>query len=172
MTVWVAPGTGVILNDEMDDFALKPGTPNAFGVMGFDANAVAAGKRMLSSMTPSFIENEQKVAVIGSPGGSRIITQVLLAILGYERGLDPQAVAALPRFHHQWMPDAISAEPGAIDAQTVAALQAMGHTVNAGESTWGNLQTVQWDKRANTLAGGTDPRNPVGKAAVVADAPR
>ena len=78
----------------------------------------------------------------------------------------------MPRFHHQWMPDAISTEPGAIDAQTVAALQAMGHTVNAGESTWGNLQTVQWDKRANTLAGGTDPRNPVGKAAVVDDASR
>ena len=166
----VPPGTGVLLNDEMDDFALKPGTPNAFGVMGFDANAVEAGKRMLSSMTPSFIENDDKVAVIGSPGGSRIITQVLLAILGYEQGLDPQAVAALPRFHHQWMPDAISAEPGAIDAETVAALQAMGHTINAGESTWGNLQTVQWDKRANTLAGGTDPRNPVGKAAVVGDA--
>ena len=165
----VPPGTGVLLNNEMDDFALKPGTPNAFGVMGFDANAVEPGKRMLSSMTPSFIENDGKVAVIGSPGGSRIITEVLLGILGYDDGLSAQEVAALPRFHHQWMPDAISAEPGAIDAQTVAALQAMGHTVNAGESTWGNLQTVQWDKRANTLAGGTDPRNPVGKAAVAPD---
>jgi gamma-glutamyltranspeptidase/glutathione hydrolase len=165
----VPPGTGVLLNDEMDDFALKPGTPNAFGVMGFEANAVEPGKRMLSSMTPTFIENEAKVAVIGSPGGSRIITQVLLAILGYEAGLDPQAVAALPRFHHQWMPDAISAEPGAIDAETTAALQAMGHQVNAGESTWGNLQTVQWDKRADALSGGTDPRNPVGKADVVAE---
>jgi len=94
---------------------------------------------------------------------------VLLAILGYERGLEPQPVAALPRFHHQWMPDAISAEPGAIDAQTVAALQAMGHTVNEGESTWGILQTVEWNKRAGTMAGGTDPRNPVGKAAVALD---
>ena len=164
----VAPGTGVLLNNEMDDFALRPGTPNAFGVMGFEANAPKPGKRMLSSMTPSFIESDQQLAVIGAPGGSRIITQVLLAILAFDAGLNAQQVAALPRFHHQWLPDAISAEPGALDAGTVAALQAMGHTVNAGESTWGNLQTVVWNKQANTLEGGTDPRNPVGKAAVIA----
>ena len=163
----VAPGTGVLLNNEMDDFALRPGTPNAFGVMGFEANAPKPGKRMLSSMTPSFIESDQQLAVIGAPGGSRIITQVLLAILAFDAGLNAQQVAALPRFHHQWLPDAISAEPGALDAGTVAALQAMGHTVNAGESTWGNLQTVVWNKQANTLEGGTDPRNPVGKAAVI-----
>ena len=114
----VAPGTGVLLNNEMDDFALRPGTPNAFGVMGFDANAPKPGKRMLSSMTPSFIENDDKVAVIGAPGGSRIITEVLLGILGYDAGLTPQQVAALPRFHHQWMPDVISAETGAIDRRT------------------------------------------------------
>ena len=163
----VAPGTGVLLNNEMDDFALKPGTPNAFGVMGFAANAPKPGKRMLSSMTPSFIESDTQLAVIGAPGGSRIITQVLLAILAFDAGLDAQQVAALPRFHHQWLPDAISAEAGALDAATVAALQAMGHTVNAGESTWGNLQTVRWDKQANTLQGGSDPRNPIGRAAVL-----
>lgn len=169
----VAPGTGVMLNNEMDDFALKPGTPNAFGVMGFAANAPKPGKRMLSSMTPSFIESDTQLAVIGAPGGSRIITQVLLAILGYDAGLNAQQVAALPRFHHQWMPDAISAEAGALDAGTVAALQAMGHAVNAGESTWGNLQTVLWNKQANTLEGGSDPRNPVGRAEVLtAPAPR
>jgi len=166
----VAPGTGVLLNNEMDDFALKAGTPNAFGVMGFAANAPEPGKRMLSSMTPSFIESDQQLAVIGAPGGSRIITQVLLAILGFDAGLDAQQVAALPRFHHQWMPDAISAEAGALDAGTVAALQAMGHTVNAGESTWGNLQTVRWNKQANTLEGGSDPRNPVGRAEVLTTA--
>lgn len=163
----IPPGTGVLLNNEMDDFALKPGTPNAFGVMGFGANAPKAGKRMLSSMTPTFIESDAQVAAIGAPGGSRIITQVLLAILGYDAGLGAQEVAALPRFHHQWMPDAISAEPGALAADTVAALQAMGHTINAGESRWGNLQTVSWDKKTNVLSGGTDPRNPVGKASVV-----
>jgi gamma-glutamyltranspeptidase/glutathione hydrolase len=163
----VAPGTGVLLNNEMDDFALRPGTPNAFGVMGFAANAPQAGKRMLSSMTPSFIESADKLAVIGAPGGSRIITEVLLGILGYDAGLNAQQVAALPRFHHQWLPDAISAEKGAIDPATVAALQAMGHTVNAAEPTWGNLQTVSWDKRTGALEGGSDPRNPVGNAEVL-----
>ena len=167
----VAPGTGVLLNNEMDDFALRPGTPNAFGVMGFAANAPEAGKRMLSSMTPSFIESKDKLAVLGAPGGSRIITEVLLGILGYDAGLSAQQVAALPRIHHQWMPDVISAEKGALDAQTVAALEAMGHKVNAAEDTWGNLQTVSWDKRSNVVEGGTDPRNPVGKAAVL-EAPR
>ena len=163
----VAPGTGVILNDEMDDFALKPGTPNAFGVMGFEANAVEAGKRMLSSMSPTIIESPQKVAILGAPGGSRIITEVLIGILGYDAGLGAQQVAALPRIHHQWMPDVISAEPDALDAETIKALQAMGHSVNAGEDTWGNLQTVAWDKQTDTLSGGTDPRNPVGDADVL-----
>ena len=167
----VAPGTGVLLNNEMDDFALKPGTPNAFGVMGFDANAPKPGKRMLSSMTPTFMESADKVVALGAPGGSKIITQVLLAILAYDAGMDAAQVAALPRFHHQWMPDAISAEAGALDPATVAALQAMGHKVNAGESTWGNLQTVRWNKRDDTLEGGSDPRNPVGRAEVLLAAP-
>jgi gamma-glutamyltranspeptidase/glutathione hydrolase len=162
----VAPGTGVLLNNEMDDFALKPGTPNAFGVMGFAANAVAPGKRMLSSMTPTFMTSPDRVVAVGAPGGSRIITQVLLAILAYDAGMNPPQVAALPRFHHQWMPDAISAEPGALAPATVEALQAMGHKVNAGESDWGNLQTVQWDRKAGTLSAGSDPRREGGKAAV------
>ena len=163
----VAEGTGVLLNDEMDDFALKPGTPNAFGVMGFDANKPEAGKRMLSSMTPTIIASPGKVAALGAPGGSRIITEVLLGILAYDDGLSAQQVAALPRIHHQWMPDVILAEPGALDDATVKSLQAMGHTVNAGEGTWGNLQTVAWDRITNTLSGGTDPRNPVGSAEVL-----
>jgi gamma-glutamyltranspeptidase/glutathione hydrolase len=167
----VAPGTGVLLNDEMDDFALRSGTPNAFGVMGFEANAPKPGKRMLSSMSPTFMESPEQVIAIGSPGGSRIITEVLLGILGYDDGLTAQQVAALPRFHHQWLPDVISAEAGALDPATVKALQAMGHTVNAGEHTWGNLQTVEWDKRTNTLSGGSDPRNPVGMAAVLPQQP-
>ncbi len=172
----VAPGTGVLLNNEMDDFALKPGTPNAFGVMGFDANAPEPGKRMLSSMTPTFMESEDRVAVLGTPGGSRIITMVLLGILGYDAGLDAQQVAALPRYHHQWMPDSISAETGTFSAQVADALQAMGHTVNlpaetlsgrGSSHTWGNLQTVSWDKQAGRLEAASDPRNPVGRAEVV-----
>src|SRR3546814_8240540 len=102
-------------------------------LMGFEANAVAPGKRMLSSMTPTFMESPDQLAVLGAPGGSRIITEVLLGILGYDDGLSAQEVAALPRFHHQWMPDVVSAEPDAFDAATIAQLEAMGHKVNAGE---------------------------------------
>ena len=173
---FIPRGTGVLLNNEMDDFALRPGTPNAFGVMGFEANAPAPGKRMLSSMTPTFLVSRDRIAVLGTPGGSRIITMVLLGILGYADGLSPQQVAALPRYHHQWLPDAIQIETGALPPATIAALQAMGHTVRTpvdpsegrGSShVWGNLQTVMWDLRAGTLEGGTDPRNPVGKVGLL-----
>ena len=173
----VPPGTGVLLNNEMDDFALKPGTPNAFGVMGFEANAPKPGKRMLSSMTPTFMESQDKVVVLGTPGGSRIITMVLLGILGYDAGLDAQQVAALPRYHHQWMPDVIGAETGAISRQAAEALRAMGHVLDlppteaeggrGSSHVWGNLQTVEWDKRNGRLLGGSDPRYPEGRAEVL-----
>ena len=169
----IPKGTGVLLNDEMDDFALKPGTPNAFGVMGYEANAPAPGKRMLSSMTPTFMESADKVAVLGTPGGSRIITMVLLGMLGYDAGLDAQQVAALPRYHHQWMPDVILAESGAFAPETLQSLRAMGHEVKGGDMgglgsshRWGNLQTVEWDKRTGALSTGSDPRNPVGAGKV------
>lgn len=172
----IPKGTGVLLNDEMDDFALKPGTPNAFGVMGYEANAPKPGKRPLSSMTPTFMENADKSAVLGTPGGSRIITMVLLGILGYDDGLTAQQVAALPRYHHQWLPDLIEAESGTFDQATVKGLEAMGHKLKLPGDTaaggrgsshvWGNLQTVEWDRKTNTLSGGSDPRNPVGAALV------
>ncbi len=162
----VADGTGVLLNNEMDDFALKPGTPNAFGVMGYDANAVAPGRRMLSSMTPSFMIGKDRVVVLGTPGGSRIITMVLIGMLGVEQGLDPQQVTAMPRFHHQYLPDQISYEPAAIPAATLKTLEAMGHTLTQGRGTWGNLQAVDWNLGTGVLRGGSDPRNEVGKATV------
>ncbi len=171
----IPPGTGVLLNNEMDDFALKPGTPNAFGVMGYDANAPEPGKRMLSSMTPSFMVSDDRIAVLGTPGGTRIITMVLLGMLGYDAGLGAQDVAALPRYHHQWMPDRISAETGTFAPAVASALQSMGHQVDlpprtvdgrASSHVWGNFQTVSWDRAGNRLEGGTDPRNPLGKAAV------
>ena len=172
---FVPPGTGVLLNNEMDDFALVPDVPNAYGLIGRDANAPAPGKRMLSSMTPTFVLGDDRVAVIGTPGGSRIITMVLLGVLGYADGLSAQQVAALPRYHHQWMPDAISIERNALSNEVITTLRGMGHTVNEPKEVadgrrssdiWGNLQTVSWDLRSNTLEGGSDPRNPVGKAQV------
>ena len=176
----VPPGTGVLLNNEMDDFALQPGQPNAFGVMGYEANAPQPGKRPLSSMTPTFMVSPDRVAVLGTPGGSRIITMVLLGALGVAEGLDAQAVAALPRYHQQWMPDVVSAESGAFDADLAAKLRAKGHTLRlpedavsgrASSHTWGNMQTVVWDRRGNVLEGGSDPRNDVGSAKVRAVAP-
>ena len=173
----IPPGTGVLLNDEMDDFALRPGTPNAFGVMGYEANAPKAGKRMLSSMTPTFMESPDRVVVLGTPGGSRIITMVLLGILGYDAGLTAQQVAALPRYHHQWLPDVIEAEGGAFSQEVAQALAAMGHKVDlpgdqaaggrGSSHVWGNLQTVAWDRVRNELSAGSDPRSPVGGAEVV-----
>jgi gamma-glutamyltranspeptidase/glutathione hydrolase len=163
----VAEGTGVLMNNEMDDFALKPGTPNAFGVMGYDANAVKAGKRMLSSMTPSFMIGKDQVAVLGTPGGSRIITMVLLGMLAVADGLDPQQMTALPRFHHQYLPDTIFLEPNALPAETVQTLNAMGHATEQVSRSWGNLQAADWNLRTGALRGGSDPRNPVGAARVV-----
>lgn len=162
----IAPGTGVLLNNEMDDFALKAGTPNAFGVIGYAANAPKPGKRMLSSMSPTFLSRPGQEVVIGTPGGSRIITMVLLGILGYDAGLTPQQVAALPRYHHQWLPDEISIEQNALDAETIRQLEAIGHVVKPRTTTWGNLQTVDWNTRTGAMRGGTDPRNPVGLADV------
>jgi gamma-glutamyltranspeptidase / glutathione hydrolase len=167
----VVDGGGFLLNDEMDDFALRPGTPNAFGVLGFDANAVAPGRRMLSSMTPSFMIGKDKISVLGGKGGSRIITMVLLGMLGIEQGLSSEQIVALPRFHHQYLPDTIFTEPGALKPETLKALAAMGHKLNESPAAWTTLlHAVDWDLRTNTLHGGADPRNPVGKAEVKAQA--
>jgi len=165
----VVAGTGVLLNDEMDDFALRPGTPNAFGVIGFDANAVAPGRRPLSSMAPSFMFGRDRVAVVGAKGGSRIITITLLGMLGLEQGMSPAQIAAMPRYHHQYLPDAIVAEPGAFSPGTIAALEAMGHSVQVADKPWTFfLHAVDWNLRDGTMRGGADPRNPTGKASVSA----
>jgi gamma-glutamyltranspeptidase/glutathione hydrolase len=165
---FVVPGTGFLLNNEMDDFSVKPGVPNAFGLVGEDANAIAPGKRPLSSMTPTLLLGEDRVAVIGTPGGSRIITMVLLGLLEIMEGKGAQDAANLPRFHHQYLPDVLSAEPGAFSDDEIAQLKARGHTVAPGERPWGNMQVVLWDRRANTIEAGTDPRwKGVGKGGVV-----
>ena len=175
----IPPHTGVLLNDEMDDFALESGVPNSYGVMGYAANAPKPGKRMLSSMTPTIMESPDRLIALGTPGGSRIITMTLLGILGYDDGLTPQQVVALPRYHHQWLPDVIEMEEGAFSPDVIKGLQAMGHTLQvtgnfavAGKGSshvWGNMQTVEWNRRSNTLLYGSDPRNPVGSGGVEMD---
>jgi gamma-glutamyltranspeptidase/glutathione hydrolase len=163
----VIPGTGFLLNDEMDDFALRPGTPNAYGVMGYDANAVAPGRRMLSSMSPTFLVGPARIAVLGAKGGSRIITAVLAGILALESGLDSTQFVGIPRYHHQYLPDRISREPGAISDAGVAALRAMGHEVTDWDGPTVLLQSVDWDRGANVMHAGADPRNVSGAGIVV-----
>jgi gamma-glutamyltranspeptidase/glutathione hydrolase len=129
----VAAGTGILLNNELDDFAAKPGVPNAFGLVGGSANAPGPSKRPLSSMTPTIVlKNGKPVLVTGAPGGSRIITtvlQVVVNVLDFKEGVG-DAVAS-PRVHHQWVPDYVVVEP-TLPADTVRALEARGHTVRVG----------------------------------------
>lgn len=166
-SAFVVPGTGFLLNNEMDDFSVKAGVPNAFGLVGDDANAIAPGKRPLSSMTPTLLLGEQRMAAIGTPGGSRIISMVLLGLLELIDGQPAQAAADLPRFHHQYLPDEISFEPGALDGATIDALRAMGHTVTDAKRTWGNMQIVTWDTRSGEVDTGSDARwQSVGKGAI------
>jgi gamma-glutamyltranspeptidase/glutathione hydrolase len=162
----VIPGTGFVLNNEMDDFALVPGKPNAYGLIGYEANAPAKGRRPLSSMTPTFVFGPDKDLVIGTPGGSRIITMVLEGVLAFVDGMDAQQIVAKPRFHHQYLPDVISAEPGALDAGTIAALRRMGYSINAGEGHWGFMNVVIWNRKNNTLDAASDPRGDSGEGKV------
>ena len=157
----VAKGTGVMLNNEMDDFAAKPGVANAYGLVGGDANAVQAGKRPLSSMTPTLVLKDGKVALVtGSPGGPRIITTVLQTIVNtIDYGMNPAEAAATLRFHHQWMPDKLRLEKG-FSQDTLNLLKARGHKIVV-KPAMGRTQTIQ--VQGDRLLGASDPRNPDGR---------
>ncbi|MFA5531313.1 MAG: gamma-glutamyltransferase [Thiohalomonadaceae bacterium] len=155
---FLSTGTGVLLNDEMDDFSARPGTPNAYGLVGGEANAIAPGKRMLSSMTPTFIAGDGRVAVLGTPGGSRIITMVLLGVLDAVAGNGPASWVEVPRFHHQYLPDTLFMEPGAFTAEEQQALVAKGHRLETVTQPWGNMQAVEWNLAGNTVRAASDPR--------------
>jgi gamma-glutamyltranspeptidase/glutathione hydrolase len=155
----------VLLNDEMDDFSAKPGVPNAYGLVGAEANAIAPGKRPLSSMSPTFVESDDGIAVLGTPGGSRIITMVLLGVLDLERGRKPQSWVSQPRFHHQFVPDVVQYEPHAVSQAVVEALEAMGHELQVLDSRYGNMQAIYWDTRNNRVEAASDPRG-IGTAQV------
>ena len=154
----VPAGTGVILNDEMDDFSAKPGEPNVYGLVGARANAIEPGKRMLSSMSPTFLETGDRIAVLGTPGGSRIISMVLLGALEFHRGADADTVVNRPRFHHQYLPDVIQYETEALAEDTIADLEARGHQFKALNRTWGNMHAVILDKNSGDITAASDGR--------------
>ncbi|MCZ8133407.1 MAG: gamma-glutamyltransferase, partial [Steroidobacteraceae bacterium] len=152
------PGTGFFLNNTMDDFSVRAGTPNAFELVGAEANAVAANKRPLSSMTPTFVETDRGLMIIGSPGGSTIISNVLLGVLNWLDGRTAQEIVGAPRIHHQYLPDSLMVEPKALTPEAKAALEARGHRIRVGSREWGNAQVVTWDYATNTVSAASDPR--------------
>jgi len=157
------PGTGVLLNDEMDDFAANVQGANAYGLSGSQANAIAAGKRPLSSMSPSFIESASEFGAFGTPGGSRIPSMVLLAMLQY---LDGQPVAnwpAAPRYHHQYLPDVVEYEPNTFTAAELQALEGRGYALKPVARPYGNQQVLLWNKDSARVETASDPRG-IGQA--------
>lgn len=160
----VAGDTGVLLNDTMNDFAINPGAATAYSLTGSAANTVAPGKRPLSSMTPTFVEDDQGVLVIGTPGGSRIISMLLLALTDVidHAPRDIDRAVALARFHHQYLPDRIEYEPGVFDPAWVDQLKAMGQNMQEGKRRWGNMQAVYVDRRTGSVSAHGDPRGKSG----------
>ncbi len=155
---FMPPGTGVLLNDEMDDFSSKPGTPNIYGLVGNKNNAIEPAKRMLSSMSPTIVENttNSDYAVIGTPGGSRIITMVLHGILGFTAGKSATAIVGEPRYHHQYLPDRIQFEKAAISAAIAKELKNRQHLLKRLVGSYGNMQLVV--SRNNKMNAASDPR--------------
>ncbi len=161
----VVPGAGFLMNNEMDDFSSKPNTPNSYGLIGRDANDIQPGKRMLSSMTPTIITRDGKlVMVTGSPGGSTIINTVLEVVVNVlDYGMSADKAVSSPRFHHQWMPDNVRYETGAISAEVAAELAKMGHKGLSGSGFGiGDANTIV--RKDGVLEGVSDPRNVGGVA--------
>jgi gamma-glutamyltranspeptidase/glutathione hydrolase len=159
-----ADGLGFLLNDEMDDFTSKPGVPNMYGLIQGEANAIGPGKRPLSAMTPTIVLKDGKLfMVLGSPGGPRIITTVaniLMGVIDYR--LNIQEAVDAPRFHHQWMPDAVYVEKD-FSPDTIKLLQGMGHQVK-NEGYWSDGECIAIDLKTGARLGATDQRNSTGQA--------
>ncbi len=164
---FTAAGTGILLNDEMDDFSVKPGQANVYGLVGAEANKIQPEKRPLSSMSPTYIEyNDNKtqgVALIGTPGGSRIITMVLLGILDLAhqnpmQQKEPYSWVNLARYHHQYLPDVIQHEKNSFDTKAIHQLQKMGHKLKLIEGSYGNMQALWWNKKTQQVKASSDLR--------------
>jgi gamma-glutamyltranspeptidase / glutathione hydrolase len=155
---YMPAGTGVLLNNEMDDFSTKPGRPNVFGLIGNTANSIAPNKRSLSSMSPTFVETPKGMMVIGSPGGSTIISQVLLGVLNYVDGMSAADIVKYPHYHHQYLPDEVGYEQGALTDDEIVKLQSMGHKLRLSGRQWGNMQVITWDFASGKIEAASDPR--------------
>ena len=155
---FTVPGTGVLLNNEMDDFAADPDGRNSYGLEGSEANAIAPGKRPLSSMTPTMLENADQFAVLGTPGGSRIISMVLLGTLQAIEGRPVEEWVSFPRFHHQYLPDHIQIEDDAFSTEQRKALAQLGHGFKPVGRDYGDMQVLLWDKRKTEVSAASDPR--------------
>jgi len=155
---YVSPSTGILMNDEMDDFATQVGKANAYGLVQGKANAVAPHKRMLSSMSPTFILGKNRAFIVGTPGGSRIISMVLLAGLEFMHGgNNVSAWINKPRFHHQYLPDVVQHEQGAFSLQVSKQLQAKGHQLKPIRN-YGNMHAILWNRKTGKVIGGSDKR--------------
>ena len=155
---FVPPGTGVLLNDEMDDFSARIDTANVYGLVGNEANSIAANKRPLSSMSPTFIENDQHLMIIGTPGGSRIITMVLLGILDFIDQQSAKDIVSSPRFHHQYLPNKVQIESSGFSKKERQAILAYGHDIQELTRQYGNMQIIIYDKMTGELQAASDPR--------------
>jgi gamma-glutamyltranspeptidase/glutathione hydrolase len=162
----VAKGTGIILNDEMDDFAAKPGTPNLYGLIQGERNAVAPRKRPLSAMTPTFVLRKDGSLwfTVGSPGGPTIINTALCVITNVvDYGMNIQQAIDFPRIHHQWLPDELVSEPYGLSGDTQKALAALGHKL-ARPRYLGEAEGIMIDEKTGWRLGATDPRRSDGLA--------
>lgn len=155
---YMPAGTGIVLNDEMDDFSAGVDVSNTYGLAGSKANAIASGKRPLSSMSPTFVEGPRGVLVTGTPGGSRIPSMVLLSVLRFVEGATAPEIAATRRIHHQWLPDVLVYEPDALSAEEQASLTAKGHVLKQLKEPYGNLQVIVREAATGITSTGADPR--------------
>jgi len=155
---FVVPGTGILLNDEMDDFVIAEGVGNVYGLVGSEANAIEPGKRMLSSMTPLFAYSKERLLIAGTPGGSRIISMLALALIEFQQGATSQQIVNRERFHHQYMPDVIQFEKNALSEDVQQILIKKGHTLKEINYRYGNMQVITKHRYKNNLSAASDPR--------------
>ena len=154
---YMLPTAGIVLNNEMDDFSAKLYTPNRYGLVHGQANAIAPNKRMVSSMTPTFIESKDQLAILGTPGGARIITMVLLSLISWTDGADANEMTSNKRFHHQYLPDEVSYEKGVFDSKVLESLKSKGHNLKE-ISDYGNMQVVTMNNADGSVMASSDPR--------------